>query len=232
MTNGKPISPHGTTGRYTNHGCRCDECRAAQAVYAKAWREANRDRTQKSGAAWRESHQEQRSAVRHVYYEANRASVAAKNAEWQRRNPDSAKRRSADWRKRNPAKSSESTRTWREANRDRVRRSSKLWTDRNRELTVIYSAARRARRAGTDTRTVTASDWTRLIARYSGSCAYCGCKPERLTQDHIVPLIRGGRHAIGNLLPACQSCNSSKATKLLIEWLRLRNHPIERRDAG
>ena len=34
----------------------------------------------------------------------------------------------------------------------------------------------------------------------------------------IMPIIRGGRHSIGNLLPACGSCNSSKGAKLLVEW--------------
>ena len=29
---------HGTTSEYNNHGCRCDECRAACAVQMKEWR--------------------------------------------------------------------------------------------------------------------------------------------------------------------------------------------------
>ena len=40
--------------------------------------------------------------------------------------------------------------------------------------------------------------------------------------DHVVPLSRGGKHEIENLLPACRSCNSSKGAKLLEEWLPLR----------
>lgn len=60
-------------------------------------------------------------------------------------------------------------------------------------------------------------DWRRLKNRYQGRCAYCGVKC-RATMDHVVPLHRGGRHTIGNILPACQSCNSSKHTKYLVEW--------------
>jgi 5-methylcytosine-specific restriction endonuclease McrA len=64
---------------------------------------------------------------------------------------------------------------------------------------------------------VSERDWRRLVARHAGRCAYCGeVKP--LTKDHIIPVSRGGRHAIGNILPACQSCNSSKRDALLINW--------------
>ena len=31
------MSPHGTISRYTNHGCRCDECRAAMTEYMRQY---------------------------------------------------------------------------------------------------------------------------------------------------------------------------------------------------
>ena len=64
-------------------------------------------------------------------------------------------------------------------------------------------------------------DWRRLLERWGHRCAYCGSRSGRLSMDHVIPLSRGGRHTIGNLLPACRSCNSSKGDSLLIEW-RLR----------
>ena len=48
------------------------------------------------------------------------------------------------------------------------------------------------------------------------SCSYCSTKCE--TVDHVIPLIRGGSNFVGNLVPACRRCNSSKGSKLLIEW--------------
>jgi len=49
---------------------------------------------------------------------------------------------------------------------------------------------------------------------YNGKCAYCGCKIEyrKMQVDHIVPLCNGGEDVIGNLLPACRSCNQRKDT--------------------
>lgn len=58
---------------------------------------------------------------------------------------------------------------------------------------------------------------SRSLRRFRrGRCAYCPAVAD--TIDHVIPLARGGRHAEGNLLPACRSCNSSKGDKLLIEW--------------
>lgn len=34
-----------------------------------------------------------------------------------------------------------------------------------------------------------------------------------LHRDHVIPLARGGAHAIANLVPACATCNTSKGAK-------------------
>ena len=58
-----------------------------------------------------------------------------------------------------------------------------------------------------------------VIARRHGyRCAYCGTRPTRLDPDHVVPVSRGGANYIGNLLPACPPCNSSKRDLTLDEW--------------
>lgn len=53
--------------------------------------------------------------------------------------------------------------------------------------------------------------------RQRGECYYCG-ERKPLVVDHVIPLAKGGRHAIGNLTGSCQTCNSSKGAMLLIEW--------------
>jgi 5-methylcytosine-specific restriction endonuclease McrA len=64
---------------------------------------------------------------------------------------------------------------------------------------------------------VSARDWRRLCARHDWRCFYCG-EVKHLTMDHVIPIIRGGRHSIGNLVPACVSCNSSKSRRFIMEW--------------
>jgi 5-methylcytosine-specific restriction endonuclease McrA len=36
--------------------------------------------------------------------------------------------------------------------------------------------------------------------------------------DHIVPIIRGGKSARGNVAPACKECNSRKKHMVPVEW--------------
>jgi 5-methylcytosine-specific restriction endonuclease McrA len=60
--------------------------------------------------------------------------------------------------------------------------------------------------------------WKRRIA--AGVCHYCGrlVGARALTMDHVVPLIRGGRSARGNTVPACKDCNANKKSLLPWEW--------------
>jgi 5-methylcytosine-specific restriction endonuclease McrA len=90
------------------------------------------------------------------------------------------------------------------------------WWAANQDRHRLYQAARRFRT--NEGPGVSLRDWNRLIGRYDGRCAYCGVKPELVHMDHIIPLKRGGRHSIGNVLPACRSCNTSKSARLLYEW--------------
>ena len=62
------------------------------------------------------------------------------------------------------------------------------------------------------------AEWERTCDRLGRRCVYCGDKPDLLVMDHVVPLAKGGRHALSNLLPACWTCNSSKGSLLLSEW--------------
>lgn len=70
----------------------------------------------------------------------------------------------------------------------------------------------RARKAKAPVNDLTAAQWKTIKAAYKFRCAYCGHKPQRLTQDHITPLIKGGSHTLSNVVPACRSCNSRKNT--------------------
>ncbi len=57
-----------------------------------------------------------------------------------------------------------------------------------------------------------------LVAELFGHmCAYCGGPGE--TWDHIIPVRLGGETIPGNIVPACNSCNSSKGARPLSEWL-------------
>jgi 5-methylcytosine-specific restriction endonuclease McrA len=86
------------------------------------------------------------------------------------------------------------------------------------QLRFLDAANKRRDLKDRDRREVTANDIRRLLIRHDHRCSYCNERSDRLELDHVIPLSRGGRHSIGNLVPACLRCNRSKHAKLLVEW--------------
>jgi len=41
-----------------------------------------------------------------------------------------------------------------------------------------------------------------------------------LQRDCVLALSRGGRYTLGNIVPACRSCNTSKCNDEVTSWLR------------
>jgi len=79
---------------------------------------------------------------------------------------------------------------------------------------------------------ITEREFRRLLVRHGHACFYCGAR-EDLTVDHLVPSSRGGRHSIGNIVPACRKCNSSKWRRTVMEWKkRKKASEVERGSVG
>ena len=56
---------------------------------------------------------------------------------------------------------------------------------------------------------ITADQWNVICFLFGSRCAYCG-QLRHLTMDHVIPVSKGGSSDFGNIVPACQPCNSSK----------------------
>jgi hypothetical protein len=55
-----------------------------------------------------------------------------------------------------------------------------------------------------------------LTEWFEGRCAYC--ENRATTWDHIIPVRDGGRTVPGNVVPACNACNSSKKCADVLDW--------------
>jgi len=80
-------------------------------------------------------------------------------------------------------------------------------------------ARRRQRRMSRVEHDLTDAQWFALMEAWGG-CAYCGGTGAALQKDCMLPISRGGRYTLANVVPACRSCNASKCNIEVTTWLR------------
>jgi hypothetical protein len=66
---------------------------------------------------------------------------------------------------------------------------------------------------------LTPAQWDALVEVWGG-CAYCGATGVALQKDCVLPISRGGRYTVTNVVPACGPCNASKCNQEVTGWLR------------
>ena len=103
-----------------------------------------------------------------------------------------------------------------EETKAKIREAARLRPKRGNNKKVrsrLYNFRREHQKAVTGN--FTAKEWEEIKKKYNYTCPQCGkSEPEiKLTQDHIIPLIRNGTHDAGNIQPLCQSCNSRKCNR-------------------
>ena len=81
------------------------------------------------------------------------------------------------------------------------------------------AAVRRKRRVAAVVNDLTDAQWLALMEAWGG-CAYCGALDSALQRDCVLPISRGGRYTVDNVVPACRRCNASKCNDEVTAWLR------------
>lgn len=103
-------------------------------------------------------------------------------------------------------------------NSEKGRAKRKEWLANNKYKIAWYSQARNAKKAGM-VNDMTYEQWLNTLETFGYKCSYCGKVPDKLTQDHWIPIASGGAYTFGNIVPACKSCNSKKGKKHPIHFL-------------
>ena len=107
------------------------------------------------------------------------------------------------------------------ATRPRQLETSRAWRRANPDKRYAQSINRRGRKFNNPGFVeVTDWEWRRRVGRNDYRCTYCGERPDKLVMEHVIPLSRGGRHAPGNVTPACVDCNGAKGAMFIVEWRR------------
>lgn len=166
----------------------------------------------------------------------NRVKANARRLEWQRANAQRVRdlqkagrqkperketdiARRARWVVSNIGRARGHARAYYWRNQEKQIACARAWQTANPDAARAIADARRARKAGAPGKH-TGSEWRQCLESYGGLCVYCLRKAT--TKDHLVALTSGGSNHIGNIVPACKSCNSSKHASPLLVWLTRR----------
>jgi 5-methylcytosine-specific restriction endonuclease McrA len=159
----------------------------------KAWRGKNRQRFN----ATRVAAQRKKSTKARTRKTAEE--IRAQKQAYYRQNAEKLRQQTRERQQQNPERNRANVRAWRRKNPDKYRAALQRY---------------RARKSHAAVCDFTAAEWREMLAAYNHRCVYCGRKMQRLSQDHITPLVTGGNHTKSNIVPACQSCNSKKGKGL------------------
>jgi 5-methylcytosine-specific restriction endonuclease McrA len=153
---------------------------------------------------WYARNRERRLAYARQHYRANKARKFETVRIWLKAHPEFKRERDRRYAATHRAVRNRQLRAWRRAHPEARR---------------AIEVRRLARRIGAEG-SHTATDWALLKAAYGNKCWRCG-STERLTEDHIVPLSRGGTNDIDNIAPLCGPCNSSKGARIIAPYCQL-----------
>lgn len=151
------------------------------------------------------------------YHSTNRESVREKKRAYNVRTAEQNRARARVWQLANPERSQERSRNHYLANRAEYMARARAWGKAHPEVISAGAANRRARRIGADG-VVSDHEWAEILAWADYRCVYCATGDAPMTRDHVFALSSGGRHAVDNLVPACNACNASKSSTPIREW--------------
>lgn len=186
--------------------------KAEKATYCRAYNAAHKKEIAAKAKAYKTSHKEELRLKQRAYEVAHKKEIAAKNRAYKAAHKAELRLKERAYK---AAHKKEIAATWRVyalAHKAELAAKDRVYYLAHKEEYVAHAAKRRARKANASVNDFTIAQWHEIIEAYGHRCVYCGRKMQRLTQDHIVPLAKGGTHTFSNIVPACKSCNSQKHT--------------------
>jgi len=198
----------------------CRECyRTTKQEYTKKHNEYIKANSQR----YYQEHKEETKTRVSKYYQKNKDKYFLYNKEYRIKNAARINKQRKEYRDNNKKAISERDRLYRERNRERLLQQKKEYAQRpENKLRILdikrkYKQKRRTLELSLPN-DLSAKQWSKCKKYFNNTCAYCGKKLKRATQDHFIPITKGGGYTANNIVPSCPSCNSSKHNADFYIW--------------
>jgi 5-methylcytosine-specific restriction endonuclease McrA len=164
-----------------------------------------------------------------VYREKNKEYLALQKKKYAEEHPEECKRISEKWYAENKEYAIMKSRVYYQEHKEQQLKKSQEYCENNREKSNswkytyikknkekynMFAHRRRFLLNANGVFKITDTDIIRKINLQQSKCFWCGSKLTAYDVDHVIPLIRGGQHSIGNIVISCPSCNRRKSAKL------------------
>jgi len=176
-------------------------CKKCEAEHKRQYHKANKKEIAELQKKYRDANKEKESKRGKKYRDANKEKVA---------------KRIKEYAKINKKKIAEYGKEYRKDNKDKISERGKRYRINNKDKCAINRRKREAIKHQLPS-TLTAEQWENIKKHFNDKCAYCG-KELPLAQEHFLALSKGGEYTANNIIPACQSCNSSKRDNSFFIW--------------
>jgi 5-methylcytosine-specific restriction endonuclease McrA len=159
----------------------------------------------------RDTHKKKRNAYSASYWKKNSVAIARRHKLSYDADPEISRARARQFYAEHTEECRARSTAYHRDNPEKIRAIQKAWRLANPEKARAKSKARKARKKGAPINDLTHAQWLEIQEGQKHRCYYGGkrCKG-KLTQDHIIPLSKGGSHTASNVIGACAVCNSKK----------------------
>lgn len=188
-------------------------CKKCMKIATHKWYEENTEQAKDARKKYKEKNPE--------YYKEYSQKNRDKIFRYKQREDVKIKARAASsrWTKNNPEKNAIRVRNWAKNNRKKVNEIYERWRRTHLEVSREKARKRRAFKKGNGG-DLSLRDWQEILETYGNICLCCSKRAEetpegKLTQDHIIPLSKGGMHTKNNIQPLCLTCNVVKGIKII-----------------
>lgn len=204
----------------------CGTCKECAKQRSRQWHADHKAEASARARRYYAEHRDSLKANARKYYGSNQETKKQYSRQYYADNRETIVEQRKDYRRRTKAESEQRVRDWCAANPERRRAIANRYgkTDKGH-----VARLRRRAREHTLLDAFTADDWRACLTWWHDACAYCGAAGN-LAADHFIPLASTDCPGTvpENMLPACKSCNSSKADRDPVEWLTERTDEAER----
>lgn len=197
---------------------------------ARVWRTNNRVKTRKYSSTYRTKHHEKILASNRLYHATHAEKERVYGQAYRLNHPEQERARERNYHLRHPEKAKQRKQKYREkvstkaqelkykiayraTHQKEILAYASAYARAHPAIRIANEQRRRARKLNAPLNDLTNAQWVEIQEAQEHCCSYCGkrCKG-KLTQDHIIPLSKGGSHTLHNVIGACRSCNSRKQT--------------------